>query len=533
MTHVAIETALSLPADLPVVAGTCAGSSDVVPSLSAWQCQLATPRLDGVEILDPCLQQPDGTLVCNPTGDAFVLESADGLPAQTTTSGRPTEAPWRVTIPPLSGAANNAPLACQRDLTPDVTVDGRTIGYLCGGEGADGGRDVLLGDPASGDLWTATLARITAQGDGWHVEAERVVALGGVRIYASPLDSAVRAGFGATNVIDYVPTRPDGPVQQGTCFGGALAVTDPHAWRCMVDDSIYDPCFEIPGASNALVCEPDPLAGSAGFVLQLTEPLPLSGAALMANDSPWLVELEDGARCGVATGATGGVNGQRINYLCTSETRQLVGLLGTPQPGLSAGDGSSELWSALRAVVAMGENGPYATELGWVPVRTAVRGPRRFVPWECDGLADDVARLLNTTVVTSTAPFDDYVSGGSGTACMVEAKGDGTDFPDLFATASDLRTALIARGWQEDIAYQAGGPTGEGMGFRQGGVLCLLNLGWSPTPGLCPGDRPISACELAPEDRHISITLLCARDVYGDPAATEGGAASPSIAAAP
>ncbi len=424
--------------------------------------------------------------------------------------------------------ATSRHLTCLRDLTPEITIESQPATYNCGSEAAGGGRDVLLGSPATGDVWTATLAHVVPQGDGWAIASQQTVPLSEARIYDSPLDGAVQAGFAATNVIDYAPTRPIGPVQRGSCFSGALAVTDPHAWRCTVGNSIADPCFEIPGESDLLVCTPDPLTGDPGFPLQLTEPLPLSEAALTANGSPWLVELADGARCGVATGATGGVNGERINYLCTAESGQLVGLLGMPQSGLSAGDASSPLWSAQRAVVAMGENGPYATELGWVPLKTVVRGPQQFAPLACDGLARDVAPLLGTPVVTSTVSFNDYVSGGSGTGCQVRAEGNGTDFPDIAATANLLRAYFSDQGWQESIAYQAGGPTGEATGFIRGGGLCLVEVGWSPPPGLCPDDQPIASCDVAPENRDVTLSINCAHDLYGAPATSGGYALGPA-----
>ena len=242
----------------------------------------------------------------------------------------------------------------------------------------------------------------------------------------------MQAGFAATNVIDYAPTRPIGPVQRGSCFSGSLAgdgIPTPGDARSATRSPIH--VSRSPERPTSSVCTPDPLTGDSGFPLQITEPLPLSEADLTANGSPWMIELSDGSRCGVATGATGVIEGERINYLCTTEAGQTIGLIGTPQSGLSAGDGSLPLWSAKRAVLAMGDNGPYATDLGWVPLKTVVRGPQQFVPLACGGLARDVAPLLGRPVVTSTVSFEDYVGGGSGLGCRISVEGKGTDYPDV------------------------------------------------------------------------------------------------------
>ena len=110
VTNVVVETALASATNLPGHQGVCLGSSDVVPSLSAWKCRSYTPRDDGTDGADPCLQQPDGTLVCDPTGDAFVLLSPEPLPAQPTAAKQATGTPWYVVIPVLSGTGDVTPL---------------------------------------------------------------------------------------------------------------------------------------------------------------------------------------------------------------------------------------------------------------------------------------------------------------------------------------------------------------------------------------------------------------------------------------
>jgi hypothetical protein len=80
----------------------------------------------------------------------------------------------------------------------------------------------------------------------------------------------------------------------------------------------------------------------------------------------WLVELADETVCEYATGATGGVSGERINYFCPS-----------PNPGQSVvllGDlGEGSPWLAKRAVLTGGPPDPTVLESAEVPIRTVWR----------------------------------------------------------------------------------------------------------------------------------------------------------------
>jgi hypothetical protein len=81
-----------------------------------------------------------------------------------------------------------------------------------------------------------------------------------------------------------------------------------------------------------------------------------------------------------------------------------------------------------------------------------------------------------------------------------------------------LWAMLAAQGWQEDTMYAADGPTGAAGGFRQGDGLCLLAVEWKPSPDAnCPSDKPISDCQLKPEQQLYSISLNCARGASSQP----------------
>jgi len=112
----------------------------------------------------------------------------------------------------------------------------------------------------------------------------------------------------------------------GRCFAASLATQGrPDAWRCMSKNMILDPCFQELG-QMLLACLPSPWSTRV-TLLAAAEPLPLGQANhehLLAH-LPWAVELADGERCQVLTGATTSVAGMRLNYGCEDRTTSIIG----------------------------------------------------------------------------------------------------------------------------------------------------------------------------------------------------------------
>ncbi len=125
-----------------------------------------------------------------------------------------------------------------------------------------------------------------------------------------------------TQVIEFVPPQTTAKQASGECFALSAAATRSDAWRCMVDNSIYDPCFGSQGSSK-VVCVDNPLDSNTYVTLNLTKPLPAPSP--VTETHPWFLQLADGTVCGFLTGATGGVDGERINYGC-SDGWVVVGL---------------------------------------------------------------------------------------------------------------------------------------------------------------------------------------------------------------
>lgn len=148
-----------------------------------------------------------------------------------------------------------------------------------------------------------------------------------------------QAKVDATRVVKFVPPTTASHQASGNCFASSLAATRADAFRCMAGNVIYDPCFTIPGNSHAVLCVRDPLDSSTNVLMNLTQPLP-APEPVPSQTHPWYLQMADGTVCNFFTGATGGVNGERINYGC-SDGYVIVGLPKT-----------NTVWTALQVLLA-------------------------------------------------------------------------------------------------------------------------------------------------------------------------------------
>lgn len=180
---------------------------------------------------------------------------------------------------------------------------------------------------------------------------------------APPAETTPTATITATQVITYTPGPPTGEPREGDCWTSSLAVWREDAWRCMVGNDIYDPCFS---QDDSVICGASPVTPTVSFALTLTEPLPPPEVPADTTGHAWLVELPDGTVCEFATGATGGVGDERINYLCPSpDPSQQVVILGDLEEGT--------VWMAHWAVLTGGMPDLTVVEDAMVPLRTVWR----------------------------------------------------------------------------------------------------------------------------------------------------------------
>lgn len=121
----------------------------------------------------------------------------------------------------------------------------------------------------------------------------------------------------------------------GKCFApSAASPTRPDAWRCSAGNAIMDPCYQrIMGDEKQLACPVDGPWSEKVVLLAITDSLPSEPRKEMAREGtlPWAIELGNGKRCSLFTGATAPVAGMRINYGCPGGF-QVVGDIDRSRP---------------------------------------------------------------------------------------------------------------------------------------------------------------------------------------------------------
>lgn len=138
---------------------------------------------------------------------------------------------------------------------------------------------------------------------------------------AEPLTTHPVEAITATEVITYQPTNPGGEARKGYCWSASNAIDRPGAWRCIVDNAIYDPCFSDPTLGSSVICGADPARGPRGFILDLIKPLPKPRGDYLADPILWMAKLADGSICELTTGTASWVNGKVLPYEC-SDSRE-------------------------------------------------------------------------------------------------------------------------------------------------------------------------------------------------------------------
>lgn len=138
--------------------------------------------------------------------------------------------------------------------------------------------------------------------------------------------------FGTKGLSDGIQTTDR---VSGKCFAASAASpTRPDAWRCSTGNAILDPCYQrILGDEKQLACPVDGPWSQKVLLLTLGEPLPAETRKEMSRETtlPWAIELGNGKRCSLFTGATAPVAGMRINYGCPGGF-QVVGDIDRSRP---------------------------------------------------------------------------------------------------------------------------------------------------------------------------------------------------------
>jgi hypothetical protein len=109
------------------------------------------------------------------------------------------------------------------------------------------------------------------------------------------------ASPGKTKMITYKPIgmKVTGKPAKGYCWTGSIASSNANAYRCMIGNSIMDPCFFV---SKKVVYCPQDLAANTGVVINLTKPLPQNKG--WKGGKPWRYQVVGGSgiTCSAGTG---------------------------------------------------------------------------------------------------------------------------------------------------------------------------------------------------------------------------------------
>jgi hypothetical protein len=150
-----------------------------------------------------------------------------------------------------------------------------------------------------------------------------------------------------TNVIRFLPPEIL-PAEQKSGYCWVSSIAEPFrtdAFRCMVGNLIYDPCFSTI-QKGFVYCQTN-TDSSTGFLIKLTKPLPSPEVPkVVQNNWAWFLMLRDGTYCSPFTGTRPffgqGPSAEVAYYACDSiNNDQQVVLLGD----ITAGN----VWTAEEA----------------------------------------------------------------------------------------------------------------------------------------------------------------------------------------
>jgi hypothetical protein len=180
---------------------------------------------------------------------------------------------------------------------------------------------------------------------------------------AWPAEEVVAApSHGRTEIIDFTPAVPNAPQREGSCWISSIALPRAGAWRCMIGNAIFDPCFTTTDISDAVICGANPATSDTGFLMRLTKPLPSASPVASSRLSPWIVELAIGQGqvpgpyampppktfCSALTGTMPAVDGLAVPYSCWEVNVESKPELGDMQIGLLDDFKPGRVWTVTQ-----------------------------------------------------------------------------------------------------------------------------------------------------------------------------------------
>jgi hypothetical protein len=117
--------------------------------------------------------------------------------------------------------------------------------------------------------------------------------------------------------------------RRGSCYSGSLADQHKDAWRCISGNYLYDPCFSSAKHRKVVLC-PDVPRIKTAVEIRLTRKLPekMANSGHIYLGAPWLMQLVNGLKCEIGTGANSIVDGLVSYYYCGKRHGHYVALWG-------------------------------------------------------------------------------------------------------------------------------------------------------------------------------------------------------------
>ncbi|MBI4322580.1 MAG: hypothetical protein HY675_29160 [Chloroflexi bacterium] len=169
-----------------------------------------------------------------------------------------------------------------------------------------------------------------------YTEASVLPMLAAIRDSFAEGTSPPDAVSSATQAVEFVPEGVRGQQARGECWTNSNVVNRPNAWRCMVLNEIYDPCFSLNTSEGWVVCGASPMGDGLGFRMNLTRPLVVDNPGPYSR-YPWVIELSDGNRCEGLGPPASYVGDEAVSFACGNGWY----VLGDMEEG--------EVWYAKRA----------------------------------------------------------------------------------------------------------------------------------------------------------------------------------------
>jgi len=167
---------------------------------------------------------------------------------------------------------------------------------------------------------------------------------------SSALNSTQNIAVDYTDVIPFESPKLPQVTKIGKCWTNSVAQpfrTD--AFRCMVGEEIFDPCFSTANADEVF-CQMNPLKDES-FVIKLTETLPvLTLPDNVQKNWGWFIVLKDGTYCSPFTGTRQVIQGKVAYFGCESKNaNERIVLTGYLNPG--------NIWRADKATLIEKDGG--------------------------------------------------------------------------------------------------------------------------------------------------------------------------------